>query len=79
MPNWEYKTQVGPLIDDITLAGLGAHGGELVTVLPPKLATIPIGVPGPVPNVFPEVPRPNGPFPVAYADNSHTYIFKKPT
>jgi hypothetical protein len=37
-PNWEYKRQIGPLIDDITLAGLGAQGWELVTILPPMVS-----------------------------------------
>ncbi len=78
---WEYKTYVGPILDDKTLAGpdyggAGSKGNwELVTVLPPKLYTIPLTAGVNVQGFAANPPRQEH---VVYDNGSYFYIFKRP-
>ena len=73
-PKWEYKTHVGAPLSGADLAALGDQHWELVAVLPPKVATVPLRVrtldPG-YGTVFAQ-------YPVVYEDNTYMYFFKRP-
>ena len=80
--NWQYRVVAGgPLLSDTDLAGLGADGWELVTVLAPQLTAIPVATSVAMATKIPP-PGINPPSqsaePVAYASNSFLYIFKQP-
>ena len=77
---WDYHNYVGPALSEAALKAQGAQNWELIAVLPPLLATIPVGtqvgaLPANDPAVFPPLQTQVA---VAYDLNKYTYIFKRP-